>query len=284
MAISYARFPGHWGFDASASPPWQMVPVGGLRFLMVSGTLGLVPRVHIPSNSTASLTVTESFAATYSLLKLTGVRAGKAFVDWAPPGTSLSDPFVSEGLLEISVKAQKVVGTAFHYVEAGRRQTTARRISDLEDMIRGANNLLTPQANVRLESKSAKILSLRQRLGKVVHDAGDPEKPWKRDEWEIVTRNADPTADFNVFFVREFEDDDTPRVDRTDAAVRWWERNCILEDDTGHDASEVLAHETMHLLRLGHSSKAAHLSAPGYLRTGTTITRDQANIINRSGA
>lgn len=282
MAVSYAQFPGHWGFDAKASPPWQMLPVGGMRFLMASGTFGLVPRVHVPSGSAASLTATESFAASYSLLKLTGIRAGKAFIDWAPPGTSLSSPF-AEGLLEVSVKAQKVVGTAFHYVEAGRRQTTARRISDLEDMIRGANSLLTPQANVRLESKSAKTLNLRQRLGKVVHDASDLEKPWKRDEWEIVTRNADPSAHFNVFFVKEFEDDATPRVDRTDAATRWWELNCIIEDNTQHDASEVLAHETIHLLRLGHSTKAAHLSAPGYLRTGTTITRDQANIINRSG-
>ncbi|MDQ6433047.1 hypothetical protein RB623_03150 [Mesorhizobium sp. LHD-90] len=283
MAISYARFPGHWGFDAGVSPPWQMVPVGGMRFLMVSGTFGLIPRLHIPSGSAASLTVTESFAATYSLLKLKGIRAGKAFIDWAPPGTSLSDPFASEGTLEVSVKAQKVVGTAFHYVEAGRRQTTARRISDLEGMIQGANDVLTPQANVKLESTSAKILNMRQRLGKVVHDASDLDKPWKRDEWEIVTRNADPSADFNVFFVREFEDDATPRADRTDAATRWWELNCIIEDDTRHDASEVLAHETIHLLRLGHSTKAAHLSAPGYLRTGTTITRDQANIINRSG-
>ena len=284
MAITYAPIPERQGYDGATAPRWQMLPVGRQRYLRVAGSQGLIPRVRVPSGSPASLTVMESGTEPSHLLILTGIRAGRAYVEWIPPGSDESDPIASEGLLEVSVKNERVIDTAFHYVDGGLLQKTKRRIGDLEEMIRGANDLLKPQANVSLKCKKAGELRIGERLGLVVRSTSKLDKPALRDEWKIVTSHADASADFNVFFVKRFEHDDTPLVDDAEATTRASAKNCIFEDDTGRAASEILAHETLHLLGLGgHSNTAAHLIARGEIRTGTKITRDQANAINRSG-
>jgi hypothetical protein len=270
------------GFDPSVSPNWQMVPVGGMRLLVVTGSAGLIPRIRSANPRTTPLTVTTSGLPGIVLLTLSGISAGRAWVEWVP-SASFAGPVTNDSQLEISVKAQKPIRTAFHYVSDGRRQVTNRRIADLDAMITGANAILTPQANVKLMRKSAAALPIAKNLGRVVQFSSHiPGVPAWQHEWDDVTAGADATADFNVFFVHEYEQTRTPLIDETRAGTIAAEKNCLLEDDIA-SAPETLAHETLHLLGIDHSPTTSHLIASGAIRTGQFISRDQANAINQSG-
>jgi hypothetical protein len=283
VAITFSPRIANYGFDRSTSPKWQMVPVGGERVLLLTGAAGLVPRVRDPAILEAIQTVTGRTTS----LKLKGRTAGRTAIEWVPSAT-FAGPVQGGFTLEVSVKAQKKVRTAFHYVSDGRRQVTNRRIRDLDAMIAAANHLLTPQANVAIERKSAAALPIAQKLGRVVrfssHLTGPPDNvPIAQHEWDDVVAGADATADFNVFFVRRYEQDNTPLVNNTRAGTIATEKNCLLEDNIT-SASETLAHETIHLLGIDpHSATRSHLIAGGDVRTGRHITRDQANIVNASG-
>jgi hypothetical protein len=284
MAITFSPRLAFAGFDRSVTPKWQMVPVGGSRTLTLTGATGLVPRVR----DTAVLDATQTVTRGTTTLTLTGKAAGHTFVEWVPTLTTVGA--VQVGFtLEVSVKDEKKIRSAFHYVDDGHRQVTRRRIADLNAMIVAANALLTPQTNITIERKSAAALPIAQNLGRVVrfssHLTGAPHNvPVAQHEWDDIIANADATADFNVFFVREYEDDTSPLSDLADAGTLASDKSCIFEDRLGHTAGEVLAHETMHLLGFsGHSASRHHLIATGRHGLGRLITRDQANIVNPSG-
>jgi hypothetical protein len=288
MAITFAPRLAFAGFDRSVTPKWQMVPVGGTRVLTITGAGGLVPRVRVVSGDAACLTAAQATARGTTTLTLTGgAKPGRAFVEWVP---SLTDagPVQVGFTLEVSVKDEKKISTAFHYVDDGRKQKTSRKIADLNAMIVAANAILTPQANVKIDRKSAAALPIAQDLGRVVrfssHLTGPPDNvPIAQHEWDDVVAHADTTADFNVFFVREYEQDNTPLVDNDEAGTLAAEKNCLFEDRIGYPPGEVLAHETVHLLGISpHSANRHHLIA-GANRTGRLVTRDQANTINTSG-
>lgn len=288
MVIRYAPVRVNHGFDSSASPNWQMVPVGGTRVLAVSGVAGLVPRVRTLRAGTDPVTATLSGSGANIRLTLTGARApGRCWVEWVPSAAFVGA--VDTGnTLEISVKTEKVIRTAFHYVTDNRKQKTNRKIDDLDRMITAANAILTPQANVTLQRKSAAVLEIAQNLGDVVrysrHLEGAPDNvDPAQHEWGVVTAGADATADFNVFFVRRYEQDNTPYVNDTRAGTIASEKNCLLEDNID-SPPETLAHETLHLLGIDpHSGNRTHLIASGAVRTGQVIDRDEANTINPSG-
>jgi hypothetical protein len=276
------------GFDNFSTPKWQMVPMtGGVRVLEISGHGKLVPRVRAAADV---LTAVQTASGSKTILTLTGGKnAGKAFVEWVPD-LKFVGAVDTAFTLEVSVKALKTINTAFHYVDDGRKQKTKRQIADLDAMIAGANLILTPQANLKLARKSAAALPIAQNLGDVVrfssHLTGPPDNvPIAQHEWDDLFAKVDATADFNVFFVKEFEIDATPYIDDSaEAGTVATDKMCIFEDRVIRPASEVLAHETVHLLGIGdHSSNNWHLIASGATRKGRWINRDQANTVNPSG-
>ena len=287
MAVRYAPTQVNKGFDKSVSPNWQMVPVGGTRTLVVTGQVGLVPRVRSAARVDPVTATVTKMGTTYRLTLTGSATAGRAWVEWVP-SQDFVGPVDNDYVLEVSVKAEKTIRTAFHYVSDGRKQITNRKIADLDAMITGANAILTPQANIKLTRKSAAALPIAQNLGDIVrfskHLEGPPDNvDPKQHEWGVVTAGADGTADFNVFFVHAYEQDNTPYVNDTRAGTIASEKNCLLEDNIDN-ASETLAHETLHLLGIGpHSAVTSHLIASGAVRTGQVISRDEANTTNPSG-
>jgi hypothetical protein len=282
MPITFAPRSAYSGFDRSAAPKWQMVPVGGERILTLTGVGTLVPRIR----NDAALEITQTVSRGVVTLKLKGKAAGRAFVEWVP-SAAFSGPVLASDTLEVSVKDLKELDTAFHYVDDGRRQKTSRRIADLDRMIAATNHILTPQANVSVKRKSAAALPIAQNLGDVVrfssHLTGAPDNvPVAQHEWDDVTAHADATADYNVFFVKEYEQDKTPYHDDAEAGTIASEKNTIMEDNISYPPAQTLAHEIIHLLGIGdHSTSLYHLI--GTNRRGWLITRDQANIVNTSG-
>jgi hypothetical protein len=287
MAIAFAPRLAFSGFDRTATPKWQMVPVNGTRVLTISGVGSLVPRVRVVSGDASALKAVQTTARGTTTLTLTGGTApGRAFVEWVP---SLTDagPVDIGFTLEVSVKEEKKISTAFHYVDDGRKQKTKRKIADLNAVIVAANAILTPQANVKIDRKSAAALPIAQNLGDVVrfssHLTGPPDNvPIAQHEWDDIVAHKDAAADFNVFFVKVYEQDNTPYHDDAEAGTIAAEKCCIFEDDLDYSAGETLAHETGHLLgHAGHSNTRGHLMyGPG---SGRFIPRDLANLINPSG-
>ncbi|ERP87561.1 hypothetical protein Q669_12400 [Labrenzia sp. C1B10] len=270
-----------FGFDATASPKWQMVPRGWERTIVVRGAGALIP--ELTPNDIARVTYRRVGAEHHLTLK--GLKAGKGFVRFVP-NAGFAGPVPNSDILEISVKTEVKINTAFHYVKDNAGHKTNRNMGDLNALIRGVNRLLDTQANVRMYRKSARTITVPQNLGATVrfssHLAGVAAA---EHEWDDVTAFADAAADFNVFFVWQYEQDATPAVNNTRAGTLAAEKNCLMQDTiTGSTHAETLAHETIHLRGIGpHSGTATHLIASGAVRTGQLISRAQANIINPSG-
>ena len=171
-----------------------------------------------------------------------------------------------------------------------RSRKTKRKIEDLDKLIAATNVILTPQANVIIKRKSAAPLPIAQDLGRVVRFVGSSLRgpphnvPAAEHEWDILKAAGDATADYNVFFVKEYEQDRSPNHDDADAAALADDKMCVFEDNLGHPASEVLAHETVHALGVHeHSASSHYLMAKGGRGIGRFIDRAQANVINPSG-
>lgn len=272
MSIKVTSSLPNQGLDVIGKVPWQMVPVFGSRSLTVSGTAGLTPRARDPK----ILKITVSGPT----LKLEGLAEGLTHVDWVSSATAI----VKAGFtLEVSVKKKKIVRTAFHYVDDGRKQITARKQINIQTLINVANNILTPQTNVSIDSKSAKVLKIKQNLGGVVRFSSHLKGVAKKEhEWDNLRAFRDITADFNVFFVVAYEQDATPLKDNANAGTIASHKMCVMEDNPVVASSgRTLAHETVHLLSTTpHTSKGMM----GPAGAGTKLDRKQANAINPSGA
>ncbi len=283
MAITFAPRLAIHGFDRTATPKWQMVPVEGQRILTLSGYGRLVPRVR----DATILQAVQSISGRTTVLTLTGGKnPGKTYVEWVS-AADMQGPVDTGFTLEVSVKAVKEISTAFYYVDDGKKQVTKRKIADLDAMVAAANAILTPQANVKIKRKSAAALPMAQNLGDVVrfssHLTGAPDNvPIAQHEWDDLLAKRDATADFNVFFVKAYEQDETPYSDNAEAGTIAADKMCIFEDNLDYSAGEVLAHETVHFLGIGdHSTSRGHLMIGS--GSGRYIDRSHANSINPSG-
>jgi len=179
-------------------------------------------------------------------------------------------------VLDVDVKRPKPVRTAFHYVDDNRQQRTARRIADLNAMITVINGVLSQQANVQVVRHNARALPIAANLRRVVRFSSHLSGIRARQhEWDDVTAHADATADFNVFFVVEYEQDRTPHVDNVDAATLGG--SCIMEDNMAQPAGETLAHELGHHLGLADKTlPAGDLMTPA----GRKLRKAEINTMN----
>ncbi|HRE54186.1 MAG TPA: hypothetical protein PLP22_05270 [Candidatus Competibacter sp.] len=267
MAARFVELQPHNGFDRFANPNWQMVPAIGSRTLLLQG-VGDVP-VASSNPRIATVSVSEVFGVRF--VRINGVRAGSCQIQ-----VGLGPIF--DVVLDVSVKNKKRVRTSFHYVDDGRVQKTSRLIGDLNDMIAAANQIVLPQANVELTRHGAAPLRIAQNLRRVVRFSAHLSGVAARQhEWDIVTGHADRTADFNVFFVKEYEQDRTPL--RDDAEAGTLGGSCIFEDDTIDPAGLVLAHELVHHLGVDHTNNQRDLMFDGS-PSGIFIPKDHANTAN----
>lgn len=296
------------GFCFSRGKVWQMVPVQGIRRLVFWDYNNLTPRSIHPEICDVQQNYTESsFETTLPLLQpitlVAGLRPGRTYIVWEDANGVKNREFT----LEVSVKKLKIVRTTFFYYDDGGRQVTKRELVNLPKLIRTANKILLPQANVQITDTGHSRLLFKpdRKLGPVV---GWRRKNgvWNKSlEWNIVARHRDKARGTNltVFFVDSFEDDRTNNIDHSDGAQL---RNVVLiEDGTygfstdvgiGDDDPITLAHEVTHFLGIRkHHKNRNNLMFNGKRRgrlqyigptvysSGITITKFQANRINRSG-
>lgn len=149
--------------------------------------------------------------------------------------------------LEVTSKNAKTVLLGFNFVSDNAGHRTRRTTAQVTRWVNGLNEIYTGQANITLSVKSNRAVTVPQNLGRVVrfssHLAGVPAA---QHEWGAVTALGDATADMNLFFVWEYEQDSTPLADNAGAGTSG--SNCIFEDNVGAQVIRNMAHEIGHFL------------------------------------
>ncbi len=263
------------GFDAKATPvPWLMVPLTGSKKVRLMNAQDLTVVSVNPGIATVE-DVPKCFVHGGRELIVKGRTRGTTFIEVRQPGK----PAVR---MEVAVKNKKTVKLTFNFVEDNSGHKTKRTASTVDGWVKDMNSILLPQANVEIKKHNVKNVKIDKNLGPVVrfskHLTGVPAS---EHEWDLVTSKRDSTADLNIFFVWEYEQDINPDHDDTDAGTL--DGNCIFEDEAGSEIGETLAHETGHFLGVGDFKTAGELDFLMYGTTdrrGRNIPKAHANIMN----
>jgi len=259
------------GFDGTIIPPWQMVPINGNKTVILKNAANLDVVSRNPAIATVE-DVPKCFIHGGRELIIRGKMKGVTFIDVKNGAQILAS-------LEVAVKNKKPLRVTFNFVEDKAGHKTTRSIGDVDTWVRNANDILLKQANVEVIKQNARNVKIDQDLGTVVryskHLRGvDP----KEHEWDVVVAKRDNAADFNVFFVWEYEQDETPNIDDS-AEAGTAGGNCIFEDNIGYQTHETLAHEIGHHLGVDHPAPGLDLLMSPH-RTDHRISKAHANIMN----
>lgn len=229
------------GFDAAANPPWQMVPLGSYRWLGLTEARNLT--LVTSDSSVIRVTLSNAVAgmpAGSVAVCVQGLKRGRAYVTVRRTGATAT---ICQ--LEVNVKPAKGLYLAFNFVRDIANHRTNRATASVDNLLNTMNSIYYPQANVYFAKRSSRWVTVNRNLGSVVryskHLSGVAAS---EHEWDVVVAQRDNAAHWNVFFVWEFEMDNTPSVDGADAANSG--ANCIFEDNAGVDIGETLAHEIGH--------------------------------------
>jgi hypothetical protein len=236
-----------------------MVPLGGSKFVQLTNS-GLVRQVT-SNNPTVATALNLGIAVQVfgHAHGTTILKARDAF------GRVLAR-------MDVSVKRRKIVRTSFHFVEdsAGNKTIRTPALVDpttgdsLDTLIQKVNKIYIPQANIEFIKKDVNpSLKFTQDFGSEVrftaHLAGVAKK---EHEWDIVVAKRDKGADFNVFFVTDYEDNLTAG-DQVEAGTLASVKSCLFDDDLSLPCDEVLGHEAGHNLGLDHSGNPDDLMSDG---------------------
>ncbi len=258
------------GFDGTVNPPWQMVPMSGQKTVILKNAANLTVVSRNPGIATVE-DVPKCFVHGGRELLIKGKVKGTTFIDVKDGATTVAS-------LEVAVKTKKTVRITFNFLEDNAGHKTKRSLSDVPTWVQKSNEILLNQANVEVIKQNARNVKINQNLGGVVryskHITG--VAPGEH-EWDVIVAKRDSAADLNIFFVWEYEQDNTPNIDNVEAGTLG--NNCIFEDNIGYQTHETMAHEIGHFLGVDHPAPGLDLlMSPG--RTDQRISKAHANIMN----
>ena len=254
-----------------------MVPTGGSRQVKLFGAAGF----SLSNNTPGIFTVVE--------LPLPFSNVRHLFIVGLRDGTGqlvVKDGATVKARLDVDVKDKKSVKVTFNFVKDNAGHKTGRTHASVDALIRQANAILTPQANVEIIKHRVRDVTVNQNLRRVVrfssHLAGVRAR---QHEWDDVIAHADATADLNIYFVWEYEQDRTPLVDDTNAGTLG--SDILMDDDiedhgVHHGDHVTMAHEVGHALGVDHTAARITkcLLSPGSVRTDVYIPKAHANTMN----
>jgi hypothetical protein len=238
------------GFDPGADPPWLMLPAGSIpRIMTVVNAEGLSlvssnPGVALPQpalfTQPGPVRITQQ---TQRFRIVPGVTADAEI-------RAVDARGVVQARLAVSVLPRRTVKCAFHYVQNPRYGTRTRNPGDEADLLDALNSIWGPQANIFFEQVAGNtgqrmVLPMTEDLGDAI------DTPAKFD---IVGSHRDPSAQFNVFFVREVEGTPGHHDDDDARTIIGPPGDCLFEDDTGFNDRLLICHEAGHCLTLDHNS------------------------------
>lgn len=266
------------GFDATATPPWQMVPLGFWREVGLADAAGLTLSSTNPAVATAEFARENPASLSRSgqrKVMVHGHKKGSAVIQARRGSTVVCQ-------LEAGVKAPKTVKVAFNFVKDTAGHKTTRSLASVDNLVKTINSIYTPQTYITIVKRTARWVQVRNDLGRIVrfsaHLSGVSAS---EHEWNDVIALRDSAAHWNVFFVWEYEQDATPFQDHTDAGNL--AGNCLFEDQAGVEVGETLAHELGHYLGVAdfYGNAQQDWLMYGYTDVrGRFIPKDHANTMN----
>jgi len=272
------------GMDSNSTPRFQMVPLGGKRFVILRDGAGMTVDVVDP----AVCTVTEIRETQLPAGDRAPTRKGDRFFKLesgdTPIGTSMvasgSGPSVS---LDIEVKVKREQLVMFNFLRDNAGHKTTRPEADVGRFLPTVRFIWSRQANVSIVSHGIRKAKVEQNLGATILL---PQGSLGTTGQTIAAAGASG-VNLNVFFVWDLQEvGNTADVDAvttigTASGGISSPGTCIFEDRAGKDQALSLAHEIGHHLGLDH---------PGHRRIdlmhGTTgerginLTKDDVNTSN----
>lgn len=246
--VKFQEFQPNFGFDPAdpirGRAPWQMVPLGGAKLVRV-----------LNGNDVRRVTLNNPTIARTLFL------GGAVQIFGLVRGTTLLKLRDASGRvlarLDVSVKRKRIVRTSFFFVHDNAGNQTGRTAAEVDGIITAVNDVWLPQANVEMVRKLVtdplpfdRDFGTEVRFTAHLPRSGPNAVPIAEHEWDIVVGRRDRGADFNVFFVNEYEDNVDPG-DRPAAGTLASDRSCLMEDNDGRiDDGVALAHEMGHNLGL----------------------------------
>jgi hypothetical protein len=261
-----------------------MVPVGGERYVILRDGAGLTVTaqnpavVRIAEVNLASLPVDNRrpIRANDRIFKIEGLTWGVTNIQVKNGAGAV----VKE--LEVDTKNKKTVNITFNFVRDNAGHRTRRSTASVNRYVNAINYIYTAQTNIEIKLKLSRWVTVSQNLRRVVRFSSHiPGVPASQHEWAAVTAQGDAAADMNIFFVWEYEQDNSPFTDQTDAGTL--SDNCIYEDRAGRQTAETLAHEIGHYLGCNDHYIAARRRELMYGITdarGIHIPKQDANTMN----
>lgn len=265
------------GEDFALPIPFQMVPLGRNRFFGMTGNdRGAATLAAIGGNGSGGHVIAQLSGGHggTNQLRLFGNTVGYQRMAWT------DGSLIGNESLKVAVLGERRYRVAFRFVDDGGDQVTRRPHSDVGGMIRLANELLQPQANVTIENAGLRPLQLSQPLGRVTDDARSIANPSR--DMRLLASHNDPNADVTVFFVREYDVSDLAgdQAGRSRAELGM----IVLEDRTAGDHALAFVHELVHALgAAGHTSGPGDLMVTGHDRhnqPGRRLTAAQIWAVN----
>lgn len=267
------------GFDDSAAPPWQMVPVDGDRYVLLTDSAGLSLRSSNPSVAMWHEVSGREIPGSHSIMNgHRALRLHSGEKGWARIVAYERSKEVAH--LDVETKFAKTLRITFNFVRDKAGEKTVHTPAEATQWVRRLN-LIYQQANIRFVCRSARWVTLDADVGWVIH-IFNPTSGSKKDREEetLLEAQRDPGADLNVFHFNDFRLGDGP--EDTVAALGVIGGRCVYVDDDaalGEQYVNVLAHEIGHNLGLGERKEPNALMHP-WMKDGVELNRDEVNKIN----
>jgi hypothetical protein len=292
------------GFDPYSTPPWLIVPVRGVKRIRLLNA----PNATVISTSPGVATIEEvsvvrartlggklvaakegesstlGIEERFRILRgrgrrvagpIDGINTREFIVKCFMAGKTYIEARINNGLVarvEVGARRARTVRISFNFVQDNAGHRTGRNPGEVDEWLHVMNEIYMPQANIVCRKNNARWVNVAKNLDNVVrYSAHLPGVAAGEHEWNYVAGQRDGTADFNYFFVWEYEQDATPGTDNTDAGAM--DGNCVFEDAAGGEVAETLAHELGHFLGVRDFYENSHI---GWLMYGYTDVRGRA--------
>ena len=271
-AASFERIFDMQGFDKVAR--WQMVPLGGVRYVALRSGKGLtvtsttpavhveeIPRSEVPAGRSASINGADR------IFLITGRTGGPATLE-----AKSASGGVLKARLQVDVKSKKSLLASFTFVSDTGGHTSLRNSLSAASWVNGINDVFGGQANIFLTLLRTRTITIPMDLG--VKFIWPPDRtPRQQVLYDLFVSREDPHADVNFYLVWNFglegEGGDTEGA---------CSGRVIFIEDKVHDTALTMAHELGHYLGAEHHGGARdvhHLMHP--YSTGRHIPKDVIN-------
>lgn len=248
------------GLDDSTAPYWLVVPKGGINSIRVIVDPPGAVTVASANQTVATVSPGSNFGSDF-ILVVTGKAKGETAISVQPDNANCPP-----ATLRVSVKPKKEISVSFRFVFDFGSHHTTRGTADANAMLNVMNLTWGKQANLWFTKKSNSILIFPTDLGPVVEYPTD---------WNLLAGYVDPTADWTVFCVWEYEQGGSQE---TDAGTL--NGMTIMDDTTNCPAEIVLAHEAGHLLGITAHNDAQTDNLMHTYNCGCVVRKHEADVVN----